>query len=88
MIRARYHKYPQLAKQLEESDERYNRQCNEIEGLRRQKKIFVISPSTPIDIGRLERNTDRLGDIYYLGYNDAKSKIKELKAYLFEEEPH
>lgn len=88
MIRARYHKYPQLAKQLEESDERYNRQCNEIESLRRQKKIFVISPSIPIDIGRLERNTDRLGDIYYLGYNDAKSKIKELKAYLFEEEPH
>lgn len=88
MIHARYHKYPELAKALEESDQRYNRQCNEIESLRRQKKIFVISPSSAIDIGRLERNTDRLGDIYYLGYNDAKNKIKELKAYLYEEEPH
>ena len=82
MIRARYHNYPNLAKKLEESDERYNKQCNEIEMLRRKKRIFVISPSKPIDIGRLERNTDRLGDIYYLGYNDAKNKMNALKDYL------
>lgn len=88
LIHRWYHRYPELADRLTESEERYNRQCNELEQLRKDGRIFVIYPSKPIDIGRLERDTSRLGDIYYLGYNDAKNKMSALKAYLNKEEFH
>ena len=88
MIHRWYHRYPELADRLTESEERYNRQCNELEQLRKDGRIFVIYPSKPIDIGRLERDTSRLGDIYYLGYNDAKNKMSALKVYLNKEEFH
>jgi predicted patatin/cPLA2 family phospholipase len=50
--------------------------------LRRKKKVFVISPSEEIDIGRLERDTKRLGDVYYMGYKDTKRLMPRLKEYL------
>lgn len=82
MIRARYLNYPNLVKVLEEGDMRYNKQCNELEQLRNEGRIFMISPSQPIDIGRLEKDTSRLAEIYYLGYADGKRCVPSLKAYL------
>ncbi len=77
-----YSNYPEFEKNLENMDERYNQECNEIEALRNQGRIFVLSPSQPIDIGRLERDTEKLGDLYYMGYNDTMDCMEELQAYL------
>lgn len=82
MIRARYINYPHLVKALEEADERYNKDCNRLETLRNNGRIFMISPSKPIDIGRLEKDTHRLAEVYYLGYADGKQCLPALKAYL------
>lgn len=82
MIKARYHNYPELSEKMLESDRRYNDQCNEIEMLAKQGRIFVISPSKPIDIGRLERDTERLSEVYYLGYQDTEEKLDALRKYL------
>lgn len=80
--RTMYRNYPALERALVESASRYNKQCNDIEMLRRKKKVFVISPSEEIDIGRLERDTKRLGDVYYMGYKDTKRLMPRLKEYL------
>ena len=80
--KAFYHFYPELAESLARSDEDYNRQCDEIEKLRREKRIFVISPSKPVNVGRIEGDMEKLGKLYYLGYEDAKKQMKDLMDYL------
>ncbi len=82
MIKTMYGNYPEFEKNLENMDERYNNECNELEQLRKDKRVFVISPSEPIDIGRLERDVEKLGELYYMGYNDAYDKKEALLKYL------
>ena len=82
MIRKLYHNYPEFAEALINSDTIYNSQCDEIEKLRRQGRIFVISPSGPVKVGRLEGNMEKLGELYHMGYRDGMKQIEALRAYL------
>ncbi|MBB5182996.1 patatin-like phospholipase family protein [Catenisphaera adipataccumulans] len=77
-----YMNYPEFEKNLENMDERYNDECNELEKLRRQGRVYVICPSRDPDIGRLERNMEKLGDLYYLGYNDVLDQLDQIRFYL------
>lgn len=77
-----YKEYPLLADVLSRSNEIYNSQCDLIEKLEKEGRIFVITPSQPLEVGRLEPDLEKLGDIYFLGYKDAKEKMKALKEYL------
>lgn len=60
----------------------YNNQCDELERLRNEGRVFVISPSKPVEIGRLEPDTEKLGELYFLGVEDAKKNFEALKTYL------
>lgn len=77
-----YFNYPEFEKNLENMDERYNQECNEIETLRKEGRVYVISPSQEIDVGRLERDMEKLGGLYYLGYNDVLDQLDQIQAYL------
>ncbi len=77
-----YRKYPDFAKVLAGSEERYNHLCDSIEQLGRDGRAFVISPSHPMEIGRLEKDMEKLGDWYYLGYQDGQDNLEALRAYL------
>lgn len=74
--------YPKLADALRNGDARYNRECDEIAALAAEGRVFVIAPSQPVRIGRLEPDMDKLGDLYYLGYDDGKRQIEMLRSYL------
>ena len=65
-----------------ECDRNYNRQCDTLERLKRQGRVFVISPSEPETISRLEKDMEKLGRLYYLGYEDARRQLNALRAYL------
>ena len=45
-------------------------------------KIYVIAPSEPVEVTRFEGDVEKLGDLYWLGYNDTKKQIEEIKEYL------
>lgn len=77
-----YRQYPNFVASLLASDANYNHQCQELEKLEQQGRIFVIAPSQEVTVSRLEKDMEKLGDLYYLGYHDAKSQIAKLKAYL------
>ena len=77
-----YRNYPKFSAALLASNENYNHQCEELRKLEYQQRIFVIAPSQGIEISRLEGNMEKLGALYYLGYQDAKRCMNELKAYL------
>ena len=77
-----YHRYPEFARRLANSSRAYNHQCEEILKLEEQGRIFVIAPSQKVTVGRLERDMNKLGDLYWLGYNDALSRLDSLRSYL------
>ncbi len=77
-----YKKYPMFANSLASCKLEYNRECDEIVKLTEENRVFTIAPSCPITVSRVESDMEKLGDLYYLGYNDALSYIDNLKRYL------
>ena len=77
-----YRHYPEFAEAVEHSDEMYNAQCEELETLESEGRIFVIAPSRPVEISRLEGDMNKLGSLYDLGYLDARNRLESLKEYL------
>ncbi|MBR3816609.1 MAG: patatin family protein [Clostridia bacterium] len=77
-----YKDYPEFAKVLPYNDVNYNEQCDRLDKLRDEGKVFVMSPSQPVIVGRLEPDMEKLGELYFLGVEDAKRSFDELKKYL------
>ena len=63
-----YRKYPALREAIARRNHLYNEQIARIEALERRGELTVIRPQAPILIGRLERDTRKLLDLYEEGY--------------------
>ncbi len=77
-----YRKYPAFAKTLAASESKYNTACDEIDALEKQGRLFVIAPSRDPGVKRLESDMEKLGALYYLGYQDGKNAVSDLLHYL------
>ena len=80
--RGLYRRYPRFVEALHEMNRRYNEDCDLIDALVAEGKIFRIAPSVPVSVGRMEGDMEKLGALYRLGYEDAKRALPALKAYL------
>ena len=76
LARLFYRKYPFLQKALAERNYRYNKTMDLIEKLEDEGKIMVIRPVKPIQVGRMEKDTDKLWDLYMEGYEEARKFIE------------
>lgn len=61
---------------------RYNALMDQIDALEAAGKLFVLRPSQPIEIGRFEKNTERLLDLYNQGRREMRDQLDALRAYL------
>ena len=77
-----YRKYPAFVRMLEERHRAYNAQVERIAELERQGSIFVIRPGAPLDIGRLEKDPQKVQRVYDTGFADANRYLTELRAWL------
>ena len=77
-----YRNHPEFAAAHDMSAENYNRQCDEIDRLSASGRVFVVAPSEPVRVGRVEGDMDKLGHLYWLGYNDGMNILPQLKEYL------
>ena len=80
-----YKKYPAFMEQLKNRHNVYNNSLKELLNWEQQGKAWVLCPSTPIKIGRLERNPERLQSVYDLGTGDAKAALDSLQAFMARE---
>ena len=48
----------------------------------KEGRVFTIAPSRDMHIGRMEKDLVKLGAWYWLGYEDGKAHVAELKKYL------
>lgn len=70
-----YRKYPALREAIANRNKLYNTQLELIERLEDEDEIVVIRPEKPIVVDRMERDVQKLLDLYNEGYECA-SKIK------------
>ena len=61
---------------MAERNYRYNKTMDLIEKLEDEGKIMVIRPVKPIQVGRMEKDTDKLWDLYMEGYEEARKFIE------------
>jgi predicted patatin/cPLA2 family phospholipase len=73
-----YRKYPKLKDAIRRRNSIYNREIELVEELEGKGMITVIRPEKPIEVGRMERDTDKLMALYREGY-DLAAKIEFYK---------
>ena len=71
-----YRKYPVFAERLKMRYDNYNKKIEE------NGDIFVIRPTKPIEIKKIERNPEKLQKVYELGVGDAKAAVSAVKEFL------
>lgn len=77
-----YRKYPQFLTTLDRRSEDYNLTMERIEDSKRNGEIFAIAPSKALEVGRLEKDPEKIQAQYDLGREDALKILEDLKAYL------
>jgi predicted patatin/cPLA2 family phospholipase len=82
LIKARYMKYPKVAELMARRHIVYNECLDYIDRLQSDGQIFVIRPSHAGEVGRIERDKDKVKALYDQGYAEAESCYEELMQYL------
>ncbi|MCQ2411671.1 MAG: GNAT family N-acetyltransferase [Sphaerochaetaceae bacterium] len=77
-----YRNHKALATAIDEADVRYNQQLDELDQLAKEGRIHLIAPSESVTVSRVDGDMEKLGGLYWLGYNDAAKGLKALKNYL------
>ena len=80
-----YRKYPNFVKVATKRYQHYNDSLDKIEKLEKTGDLFAIRPSKTLEIGRLEKNPDKLEDIYQLGLQDGEEVMADLREYIGKE---
>lgn len=87
MARLVYRKYPAFVRTLERRHEMYNEQLDMVARLEEAGDAFVIRPRQPIQIGRLERDPQKVEQVYLQGREDARAAMERLKNWREQERP-
>ncbi|QYR57197.1 patatin-like phospholipase family protein [Fusobacterium vincentii] len=77
-----YRKYPNLVERLINMGKDYEVVLKKIEDLENKNKIFVIRPPKVLKIGRLEKNEDKIQNVYDIGLNTGIKEKENLLKYL------
>lgn len=84
LMKLKYGKYPKLVQALRDRHKVYNETLDLIAREEEAGRAFVIAPIGPLDIGRTERNLDKLNKAYKEGYYVAEAMYEKMMAYLSE----
>ncbi len=81
-VKRSYSKYPKLVDKIFNRYKIYNNTLDYIEELENKYKAFVIRPSKPLKVDRLEKNPQKLKELYKMGYEDAKNLYFKMKEWI------
>lgn len=77
-----YHRSPAFLNALLTMERRYNQLMDRMDALEAQGRIFVQRPQTPVEVGRLEGDTERLLAFINQGHSEALAALPALQEYL------
>lgn len=82
LIKLRYLKYPKVYELMADRHIRYNECLDYIDRQEKNGQAFVIRPHKKSDVGRIEKDKDKLIALYEEGYQEAENCYEDLLAYL------
>lgn len=83
LVEAFYSKeYPAFANALINRHEMYNEQTKKLKELEKSGEAFVIRPSKPLTLSRIEKDPKKLWEAYELGLADGKAALPGLLDFL------
>jgi len=82
LINLFYRKYPKFAKAMQNRYKNYNQTIDKISDMENKSEIFVIRPSKEVKMSRIEKNPNKLQEMYDLGIKDCWDVIDEVKKYI------
>ena len=84
LVKLRYLKYPKVYELMRDRHINYNETLEYIERQKENGQAFVIRPKKVSDVGRIEKDKQKMLALYEEGYRDAAECYEELLAYLEE----
>ena len=76
-----YKNYPELVKQLESRNQRYNETIKYLEKLEQEQKVLLIRPHKVL-VSRADNNTKRMEAFYRQGYAIADKKLSQIRDFI------
>ena len=80
--KTRYSKYPNLVEAINTRYIRYNETMDKLEKMENEDKIFVFRPSRKVEMSRIEKDENKLQEMYDLGIKDCNDKLNDLIEFL------
>lgn len=82
LIKAKYRKYPKVYELMKNRHIEYNNTLDYIQTQVKNGSAFLIQPRHRSDVGRIEKDRDKLQALYQEGYDEAAQRYEELLAFL------
>ncbi len=82
LMQLRYAHYPRFIAAMQNRHNVYNNTLNELDRMEQQQQVFIIRPNAALDVGRIEKNLQKLHAAYQMGYRQAKEQYPALLRYL------
>lgn len=77
-----YKRYPDLVKIINNRHKIYNEKLDKISMLEKEGKILVIRPSKLVKIKRIEKDTNKLQEMYNLGREDTLNLLDKINKFI------
>lgn len=81
LIRRTYHAYPRLVRLLEKRHIVYNETLDFLAEQEREGKVLIIRPQKPVEIGRMERNPEKITALYEDGLQDGAAVAARVRSF-------
>lgn len=85
LAKIKYKEYPNLIEAINTRYLKYNETIEKIIDLENKKEIIVIRPTKDLKIKRIERNEEKLQEMYDLGVSDCKKLLPRIKKFISKE---
>ena len=74
-----FRKYPNFAKAVNNRYKKYNEELEKVSKLEKEGKIIVIRPSKLVKVKRIEKDANKLQEMYDLGKDDTLKLLDKIK---------
>ncbi len=81
-----YGKYPKFVSAMKNRFAFYNRTVRYVEQQEKEGNIFLLRPSKSIEVGRMEKDAEKIKALYQLGKDDANRHLQEIALFLSRKE--
>jgi predicted patatin/cPLA2 family phospholipase len=82
LVRRRYADFPLFVERMEHRHIDYNRAYLHVARMHGTGEAFVIRPPEPVTVASMERDPQKLYELYLVGYREAERRFSELQSYL------